>query len=365
MFRKPPHKEIDSTFPFIERKREKPSLHHGRLLPNLTFLLPIILISASGCVVPQDSASGNGDQPPPASEEDASNPSANPDEDGPVASSITSSTELGEDLQIDIHSLSRLDNGIMKLDFDIKNNSNIDYRMSTALAEEGQRYSPGAITLVDAENSQRILSLKQSDGNCLCQNFEGSVGGGQTESSWVAFPEPEGAIESLTVITPITPPIFDVPITESQERLENENLADANILDLIMISEDTEDQTGRTESNEEVSILLSSDVLFDTNSSDLDGESEQILDQVAQEIDDASSSVVKIDGHTDDTGDDSINIPLSKDRAEAVESALDSLITRESVSFEIDGHGSADPIADNSTEDGRERNRRVSVTFEK
>lgn len=132
-----------------------------------------------------------------------------------------------------------------------------------------------------------------------------------------------------------------------------------------MISDDTDDNTGRTESEDEVSIILSSDVLFETNSAELNSNAHEILEQVAREINDARSPVVNIDGYADNTGSDSVNIPLSQDRAESVKSVLSELVTREGVSFEDEGHGSADPIGDNETEEGRERNRRVSVTFEK
>ena len=170
----------------------------------------------------------------------------------------------------------------------------------------------------------------------------------------------------MTVLTPITPPLLDIPIGDSNESIDTSNLAEPKILTLTAISDSLEDdQTGRSESSEEVSIILSSDVLFETNSSSLNDEATEILEQVAQEIDDATSSTISVDGYADNTGNDSINIPLSQERAESVESTLSDLITRGNVSFEVEGHGSADPIADNDTEEGRERNRRVSVTFEK
>ncbi|MEE2053580.1 OmpA family protein [Nocardiopsis tropica] len=163
----------------------------------------------------------------------------------------------------------------------------------------------------------------------------------------------------------MTPPIMDVPITQSSETVENSGLEEPEIIPLTMISDNIEDQTGRTENNDEVSIILASDVLFETNSADLSADSQEILAQVATEIDDASAGVVNIDGYADNTGNDSVNLPLSRERAEAVEGTLQELVSREGVTFEVEGHGSADPIADNETEEGRERNRRVTVTFAK
>ncbi|GAB2490118.1 hypothetical protein GCM10026982_12990 [Nocardiopsis aegyptia] len=182
---------------------------------------------------------------------------------------------------------------------------------------------------------------------------------------WVAFPPPDAPVDSMTVTTPMTPPILDIPISESTEPAESPDLSEPQIIPLTMISDDIEDQTGRTESNEEVSIILSSDVLFQTNSSELSGDAEEILEQVAREIDDASSSTVSIDGYADNTGNESINMPLSQERADSVESTLSDLITRSGIEFDTQGHGSSDPIAANDTEEGRERNRRVTVTFEK
>jgi len=68
---------------------------------------------------------------------------------------------------------------------------------------------------------------------------------------------------------------------------------------------------------------------------------------------------VAIFGHTDSTGSDAINNPLSVNRAKAVETKLKSLgvtnIKR------VEGQGSTNPVADNSTAEGRKQNRRVEV----
>lgn len=282
-----------------------------------------------------------------------------------VASSIATSTDLGSDLQIEIYALERLDNNLLRLQLGVTNNSSESYRLDWGLAEMGDELTASHITLIDSVNQKRYLSYDQSDGRCFCDSMDGEIAPGETDNLWVIYPEPPADVESMTITTPLTPPLFDVPVSISSESVENDNLADPEIVDLTLISDNLDDQTGRTESGEEVSIILSSDVLFDTNSSDLSDDAQEILEQVAQEIDDASSSVVNVDGYADNTGNDSINLPLSKERAEAVESVVGELITREGVSFEVQGHGSADPIADNSTEEGRERNRRVSVTFEK
>jgi outer membrane protein OmpA-like peptidoglycan-associated protein len=73
-----------------------------------------------------------------------------------------------------------------------------------------------------------------------------------------------------------------------------------------------------------------------------------------------ANAEVKIIGHTDSTGTDAINNPLSVERAA---STRDYLIARgvRATAFNIDGRGSREPVADNSSDAGRAQNRRVEI----
>lgn len=337
----------------------------GRLYAWTGTALTALILSTSGCVStseePPSEQTSESDPSP-----EAGNAEGGQDATEILASSTTTATEIGSDLQIDIHALERVGDDLLRLRLTASNSSPDNFILGYSLSDDNNEDSAGDITLIDSVNQQRYLSYDQSDGSCFCNSLEGNLESGSTEDLWVMFPAPPNDVESMTVVTPVTPPMMDIPISTSSETVENNNLAAREVLDLTFISDSLEeDQTGRTESGEEVSILLSSDVLFDTNKSDLNDEAQEILQQVAQEIDDASAETVSIDGYADNTGNNSINLPLSEDRAGSVESTLNDLITREGISFEVEGHGSADPIADNDTEEGRERNRRVSVTFEK
>ena len=329
-----------------------------------TVLCASLALLLTSCVIPADEGEQTGDTPSPA---DASSPNEQGDRDSEtLASSPTTSTELGSDLQIDIYTLERLPSDILRLRFGVTNNSGSNFLLNYGLTESEKPNTPSRISLIDPVNQKRLLSYEESDGSCYCSEWDGNIGAGDTEEMWVAFPSPApDDVETLTGTTPLPPPFMDIPITEASQDQENPSLGDPRVLDLTFISDDTEDNTGREESNEEVSILLSSDVLFDTNESNLSSEAEEILDQVASEIDQSSGDTVNIDGHTDNTGNPSVNDPLSVERAKEVEEALTSLVEGDDVSFEVEGHGSSDPIANNDTEEGKERNRRVSVTFEK
>ena len=330
--------------------------------------IPLItgLLLSSGCVIGSEESPGGRDEELPGSEpSEASTGGLEEGDQEVLASSISTSTNIGSELKIDIYALERIGDKFIRLTLGVTNNSDSDFNLGYGLSRPDTPLNAGDVSLIDGVKQQRYLSYSLSDGNCFCNSLDGALASGSSETLWVVYPAPPEELDAMTVITPLTPPMMDIPISNSSESVESINLEEPEIIDLIGISDDTETQTGRTEDGEEVSIILSSDVLFDTNSSELSNDAQEILDQVAQEIDDASASTISIDGYADNTGNDSINIPLSRDRADSVESALSELITREGIYFESEGYGSADPIASNDTEEGRERNRRVTVTFEK
>ena len=107
-------------------------------------------------------------------------------------------------------------------------------------------------------------------------------------------------------------------------------------------------------------LSIPNDISFDTGSADIRPGLRPILDQFAQGLGQQPSMEVRIVGHTDNTGSDAINNPLSVNRAQ---SARDYLVSRgvSSSRISIDGRGSREPIADNATEAGRARNRRIDL----
>ncbi|MBB5495724.1 OmpA family protein [Nocardiopsis metallicus] len=325
-----------------------------------------MLLLSSGCVVgPEETPEDPGEAIPDSEPPEAATQHPEGDHEKVLASSASTSTDIGSDLKIDIHALERVDKDFLRLSIGVTNNSDSTFNLRYGLARIGAPLTASEVTLVDGVKQQRYLSYKLRDGSCFCNALDGPLASGSSETLWVIYPAPPENLDTMTVVTPLTAPMMDIPISDSSESIENVDLTEPEIIDFIGISDDTENQTGRTEAGEQVSIILSSDVLFETNSSDLNSHAQEILEQVAQEIDDASASTIFIDGYADNTGNDSINIPLSKERTDSVESVLANLITRDDISFESEGHGSADPIASNDTEEGRERNRRVTVTFEK
>ena len=112
--------------------------------------------------------------------------------------------------------------------------------------------------------------------------------------------------------------------------------------------------------NNELKLQIPSDISFDVGRAAIKSNFRPILDQFANGLRNNPNAEVRIIGHTDSTGSDSINNPLSIERAA---STRDYLIARgvRSNAFRIEGQGSRQPIADNNSDAGRAQNRRVEI----
>lgn len=112
---------------------------------------------------------------------------------------------------------------------------------------------------------------------------------------------------------------------------------------------------------EAVKVTFDSGILFATNSADLNASSKSALAKFSKTLKDNNLLAVDIYGHTDSTGNDGINIPLSNKRAQSVENYLKSCGVASSQFKNVAGKGSSEPVADNTTVEGKKQNRRVEV----
>ena len=110
-----------------------------------------------------------------------------------------------------------------------------------------------------------------------------------------------------------------------------------------------------------VKLTFDSGILFATNKSDLNANSKAALNQCANVLKNNADCDIAILGHTDNTGSDAINNPLSVKRAQAVQTYLLSQGVSATQIRTVDGQGSTNPVADNSTAAGRQQNRRVEI----
>jgi outer membrane protein OmpA-like peptidoglycan-associated protein len=105
---------------------------------------------------------------------------------------------------------------------------------------------------------------------------------------------------------------------------------------------------------------IPTDISFDTNRADIKPDLRPVLDKFSSTLAENSNTVVTIVGHTDNTGNDAINDPLSVNRAARTRDYLETHGIAPN-RFRIDGRGSHEPVASNSTDSGRAQNRRVEI----
>ena len=112
--------------------------------------------------------------------------------------------------------------------------------------------------------------------------------------------------------------------------------------------------------DDQLKLEIPSDISFDVGRSEIKPDMRPILTRFAQTLKDNPGATIRIVGHTDSTGEDSVNRPLSLGRAM---SARDFLVDRGVAAARIGvaGRGEQEPIASNTTEAGRARNRRIEI----
>lgn len=104
--------------------------------------------------------------------------------------------------------------------------------------------------------------------------------------------------------------------------------------------------------------FVTNNILFETGKATLKPESMAEIQKVADYMKKNPTARFEVQGHTDNQGSDKINDPLSQQRAEAVVKALEGLGC-DPFNMRAVGKGSHEPVADNATEAGRAKNRRV------
>ena len=129
-------------------------------------------------------------------------------------------------------------------------------------------------------------------------------------------------------------------------------------------TEALDDSTNTRTSDQNVTVTLSSDVTFDSDSANLsdkaDGQLQTVAGQLAQHPDGGNLDIV---GHTDDVADDAHNQKLSEDRAAAVKTRLTELADLAKWQITTTGKGETEPAINDTTDEARAANRRVAITI--
>ncbi|MGN9842504.1 OmpA family protein [Nonomuraea sp. H19] len=242
----------------------------------------------------------------------------------------------------------------------------------------GQIRWASGIGVLDAQARAWILPYQPAGFPCLCsdQDRDGLgyfIDPGQSISVYAVLPAPSGNPATTTVVTPVGPPMPGVPISDEPPvtppgmTIPDPDAEPVTTLTrrLVTPSESLDRSEETADDGTDLQVSLSSDVLFAVNEATLTPKAKAILARTAKLIDSSTGSSVKVEGHADSSGTDAINDPLSARRAQAVRKALSALVTREGVGFQAKGYGSRRPLYGNDTDEGKRRNRRVTVTFAK
>ncbi|MCZ2479520.1 OmpA family protein [Aquirufa nivalisilvae] len=110
------------------------------------------------------------------------------------------------------------------------------------------------------------------------------------------------------------------------------------------------------------SSMTINNLFFETGKATLTAESDPELKRIVQVMQENATLQIEISGHTDNTGSDELNNKLSQDRADAVKNYLMNAGVK-SDRIRTKGYGKTKPKADNSTEEGRQMNRRVEFAI--
>ncbi|MFI1534097.1 OmpA family protein [Streptomyces anandii] len=144
---------------------------------------------------------------------------------------------------------------------------------------------------------------------------------------------------------------------------EGATLAAPKVLDIKSVVEDQGGEERREDTNTDVTFALQAEVLFAKDSAKLSDAAKSRIDAIGQEIKKQKATQIRVFGFTDNLGTHEHGVVLSKQRANAVQDVLSQELNDPNITFDVRGYAEQYPIADNSTEDGRKKNRRVEVTF--
>lgn len=126
---------------------------------------------------------------------------------------------------------------------------------------------------------------------------------------------------------------------------------------------DVEQATTTEETTEEVSVSLAADFFFAPGEWKLSSKGRTKVEAVAAEIAERGATAVRVTGHTDSVPDTVIgNKELSLRRAKTVASLIGDAVP--GIAVDVDGRGESEPVASNSTDAGKAKNRRVTVDYE-
>ncbi|KQS99606.1 OmpA family protein [Cellulomonas sp. Leaf395] len=284
-----------------------------------------------------------------------------------------------------IHGVRRVDGGTV-LYYSIGWNGSGKFTGSLAAKVPESPYARLHVTdlfLVDTAGLNSYAPLASEEDTFTTYATDLDSASGELRVGWAVFPELPEDVTEVQVQMPYGTSAGAVPVQDGAlEPVGKEkapyvgegwpqlpaaaDLASADpaafTFPLLRRSGDVEGTAKVEESVEAVAVTLDANVLFASGSAELTPEASSALATVAADIAARGTGEVVVTGHTDADGSDAFNQTLSEQRAAAVLAALQPA-AGSSVTFVSVGRGEAEPVGDNSTDEGKQANRRVTVVY--
>ncbi|TDB92240.1 OmpA family protein, partial [Actinomadura sp. 7K534] len=228
-------------------------------------------------------------------------------------------------------------------------------RYSVTSLDSSRKFLTFAVDLIDPVGRLLYKSTGATGG----EGFEP----GEAREMTAEYPAIPRSVAKVTAITQGTAGEFTgIPVTGPDDA-SAASLARlrGNPVELYSITEGEDRDV--TTSGHRVTVGLHADAVFEKSSANLARRAGTLLDEIAREIKAKAVGSLNFEGHTDSGGDDTANVELSKERAEAVMREMKSRLG-DGFSYTASGRGAAEPIAVEDDAEARERNRRVEITYE-
>ncbi len=225
--------------------------------------------------------------------------------------------------------------------------------------------------LYDFVNGRKYPVLKDSEGNFIAEPVSDNSEGGRWWPSYMnkegkslmylKFQPPPDQVSHMDIVIPSLVPFLNVAVSGKSGVTEISGIEVRGVQRGIkrMLKD-----LDALETEEEINIQLSSEILFEFDSHQLGSSAEPVLTKVLQLIKEYPGKMILIAGHTDSKGSDSYNQTLSENRAESVKNWLVAA-GLDAGQIETEGYGETKPVASNDTEEGSSKNRRVEIIIKK
>jgi len=178
---------------------------------------------------------------------------------------------------------------------------------------------------------------------------------------YMKFQAPPDSVSSVDLVVPKLVPFLNVKLSGKSNVTENSGIEVQGVQNRIKrVMKDL----AAMETEDEIRIQLSSEILFEFDSYELSSQAEPTLQKVVQVLEEYPGNSVVIEGHTDSKGADDYNQTLSENRANSVKDWLVAAGVGSEL-LQAVGYGERKPVASNETDEGRSKNRRVEITIKK